>query len=172
MKVFFLLENNDHPVYGKASELGIEIEDGMMVLRREIFKSGKSVCRINGKLVTISILREIGSNLVDIHGQHDSQELMDESKHLSLLDQYGQDQISPVLEEYRSVYDRYEKTLKKLKSLNENEQQMAQRLDLIQFQLSEIQEANLQLHEDEKLMEERQELGNFERIHEAVQVRL
>ena len=80
---------NHHPIYLKSKEFGIEIEDEMIVLRREIYKSGKSVCRINGKLVTISTLREIGSTLVDIHGQHEHQELMDESKHLSLLDQFG-----------------------------------------------------------------------------------
>ena len=74
----------NHPCYSKAKEFGIEIEEGMVVLRREISQTGKSVCRINGKLVTISTLREIGSTLVDIHGQHEHQELMDESKHLSL----------------------------------------------------------------------------------------
>ena len=85
----FQILNNHHPIYLKSKEFGIEIEDEMIVLRRDIYKSGKSVCRINGKLVTISTLREIGSTLVDIHGQHEHQELMDESKHLSLLDQFG-----------------------------------------------------------------------------------
>ena len=68
----FLLENAS-TVYDKAQELGIKIEDDMVVLRREITKSGKSVCRINGKLVTIAILREMGGSLVDIHGQHEHQ---------------------------------------------------------------------------------------------------
>jgi DNA repair protein RecN (Recombination protein N) len=165
----FQLLKITHPVFRKAKELGIEIEDEMIVLRREIYKSGKSVCRINGKLVTISTLREIGSALVDIHGQHEHQELMDESKHLSLLDQYGSNRIVQALEEYGEIYHNYEQTIKKLKSLNENEQQMAHRLDLIQFQLSEINQANLQLNEDEALMEEKKQLSNFERIHEAVQ---
>ena len=89
----FLLEKPSHPVFFKSKEFGIEIEDEMIVLRREISKSGKSVCRINGKLVTISTLREIGGTLVDIHGQHENQELMDESKHLSLLDQYGKNAL-------------------------------------------------------------------------------
>ena len=92
----FLLENAS-TVYDKAQELGIKIEDDMVVLRREITKSGKSVCRINGKLVTIAILREMGGSLVDIHGQHEHQELMDESKHLSLLDQFGSKQITKKL---------------------------------------------------------------------------
>lgn len=164
----FQIEKATHPVHTKASELGIEIEDEMIVLRREISKSGKSVCRINGKLVTISTLREIGSTLVDIHGQHEHQELMDESRHLSLLDQYGKNKIASALEEYCNIYHAYEQTIRKLKSLNENEQQMAHRLDLIQFQLSEIQQANLQLNEDEALWEEKKSLSNFERIYEAI----
>jgi DNA repair protein RecN (Recombination protein N) len=76
----FQILNNHHPIYLKSKEFGIELEDEMIVLRREIYKSGKSVCRINGKLVTISTLREIGSTLVDIHGQHEHQELMDDSE--------------------------------------------------------------------------------------------
>lgn len=165
----FLLEKPSHPVYEKANEFGIEIEDDMIVLRREISKNGKSVCRINGKLVTISTLREVGGTLVDIHGQHEHQELLDESIHLSLLDQYGQDSIVPVREEYEKLYYEYEKVTRKLKQLNENEQQMAHRLDLIQFQFSEIQKANLQLNEDERLLDEKKRLSNFEKIYEAVQ---
>jgi DNA repair protein RecN (Recombination protein N) len=165
----FLLEKPSHPVFLKAQEFGIEIEDEMIVLRREISKSGKSVCRINGKLVTISTLREIGGTLVDIHGQHEHQELMDESKHLSLLDQYGKNRIITALAEYEKIYHAYEQTIRKLKSLNENEQQMAHRLDLIQFQLSEIQQADLKINEDEILLEEKKQLSNFERIYEAIQ---
>ncbi len=165
----FQLDHGQHACYEKALEFGIEIEDGMVVLRREISRSGKSVCRINGKLVTISTLREMGGTLVDIHGQHEHQELMNESSHLSLLDQFGFAEISPSLAEYQTVYHRYEQTLAKLKHLSENEQQMAHRLDLIQFQLDEIQNAHLKLNEDEQLIEERRKLSNFEKIYEAIQ---
>lgn len=165
----FLLEKTSHPVIPKAEELGIEITDDMIVLRREITKSGKSVCRINGKLVTIAILREIGSSLVDIHGQHEHQELMDETKHLSLLDQFGKMKIIDALSEYGQVYEKYEQALRKLKGLNENEQQTAQRVDLYQFQLTEIEQARLKIDEDELLLEEKKRLSNFERIFESVQ---
>jgi DNA repair protein RecN (Recombination protein N) len=164
----FQIENENHPLHEKAQEFGIDVEEGMVVLRRDISKSGKSVCRVNGKLVTISTLREIGGTLVDIHGQHEHQELMDETKHLSLLDQFGGEQVASALSEYADVYHSYEKTIKRLKQLNENEQQMAHRLDLISFQLEEIQNANLKLNEDEKLFEERKRLSNFEKIHEAL----
>lgn len=164
----FQIENENHPLHEKAQEFGIDVEEGMVVLRRDISKSGKSVCRVNGKLVTISTLREIGGTLVDIHGQHEHQELMDETKHLSLLDQFGGEQVASALSEYADVYHSYEKTVKRLKQLSENEQQMAHRLDLISFQLEEILNANLKLNEDEKLFEERKRLSNFEKIHEAL----
>lgn len=165
----YQLDSDKHPCFAKALEFGIEIEEGMIVLRREISRSGKSVCRINGKLVTISTLREIGSTLVDIHGQHEHQELMDETRHLPLLDQFGFEEIPTSLLEYQTVYHRYEQTLKKLQALSENEQQTAHRLDLIQFQFEEIQKADLKLHEDEELSEEKQKLNNFEKIFESVQ---
>nr|AAT66706.1 DNA repair and genetic recombination protein [Parageobacillus thermoglucosidasius] len=164
----FLLDNENHPCYDKCAEVGIDISEGMVVLRREIFANGKSVCRVNGKLVTTAILRDIGSTLVDIHGQHEHQELMDPSRHLPLLDEYGGEEIAAALEEYRAVYEKYEQLRKKLKKLNENEQQMAHRLDLLTFQLDEIQKANLQVNEDEQLMEEKVKIMNFQKIYEAL----
>ncbi|MBN8200419.1 DNA repair protein RecN [Bacillus sp. NTK034] len=165
----FILDDPKHPCYRRSAEFGIEIEDGMIVLRRDISKTGKSVCRVNGKLVTISVLREIGSSLIDIHGQHEHQELMDETFHLPLLDQFGGSKISAALTEYQAIYRLYEGTLKKLKNLSENEQQMAHRLDLIQFQLDEIQSAQLKLNEDEDLIEEKSKLSNYERIFDSLQ---
>lgn len=165
----FQLDDRKHPVIAKALEFGIEIEEGMVILRRDISQSGKSICRVNGKLVTISTLREIGSTLVDIHGQHEHQELMDESRHLALLDQFGADDIFPAQGEYQQVFRRYEQTLQKLKALSENDRQTAHRLDLIQFQLDEIQTANLKINEDEELFEEKRRLNNFERVFEALQ---
>jgi DNA repair protein RecN (Recombination protein N) len=164
----FQIDDEEHPVVKKALELGIDIEDGMVILRREISKSGKSICRINGKLVTISTLRELGATMVDIHGQHEHQELMNDSTHLSLLDQFGGQEIALALEEYQEVYEKYQLTKKKLKSLNENEQQMAHRLDLIQFQYEEIQKAKLKPNEDEVLFEEKKRLNNFERLYSLI----
>lgn len=165
----FQLDEPKSQCHQKAQDLGIDIEDGMLVLRREISQTGKSVCRINGKLVTISILREIGSTLVDIQGQHEYQYLLDDTQHLGLLDQFGFAEIGSSLAEYQTVYRRYGQTLNKLKALSENEQQTAQRLDLIQFQFSEIQQANLKLKEDEELFLEKQKLSNFEKTFEAIQ---
>lgn len=166
----FQIDDLNHPVYKKALEFGIEIEEGMIILRRDISHTGKSICRINGKLVTISTLREIGAALVDIHGQHEHQELMDETRHLPLLDQYGSKEIEPSLIEYQRVFHRFEQTQNRLKALSENDQKMAHRLDLILFQFDEIQKANLKLHEDNDLYEEKRKLMNFGKIYEAIQL--
>lgn len=165
--LFYL--NVDHPVHKRLAEFGIEIEDEMLILRREISHNGKSVCRVNGKLVTISTLREIGSTLIDIHGQHEHQELMDDSNHLSLLDQYGYEQISSSLENYQEIYKEYNQIVKQVKDLKLNEQQIAQRLDILQYQLQEIHKADLKIDEDESLLAEKIQLGNYEKIFESLQ---
>ncbi|ADU94794.1 DNA repair protein RecN [Geobacillus sp. Y412MC52] len=165
----FLLDDDRHPCWQKCADVGIDASDGMIVLRRDIFANGKSVCRINGKLVTTAVLRDIGATLVDIHGQHEHQELMDPSRHLPLLDEFGGLEAAEALARYRAVYERYEELGNKLKKLSENEQQMAHRLDLLTFQLREIEQAALELGEDERLMEEKVRIVNFQKIYTALQ---
>lgn len=165
----FIIDEEKHPVYEKMQEIGIDITDGMVVLRRDIALSGKSACRVNGKLVTIAILREIGRTLIDIHGQHEHQELMDDRLHLPLLDQFGGEKIVQALSEYQRLYKDYDYAVKQLKKLSQNEQQMVHRLDLIQFQHDEIESAELVLGEDDSLTEEKKKINNFERLHESLQ---
>ncbi|RFB17112.1 DNA repair protein RecN [Bacillus sp. HNG] len=165
----FLIEDDNHPCYTKAMEFGIEISEGMVVLRRDISKSGKSVCRINGKLVTISILREFGRTLIDIHGQHEHQDLMNQEQHIYMLDQYGGDTLKQALQEYLAVYKDFLHVKQRLKSFNENEQELAHRLDLIQFQLNEIGKADLKPNEDVELTEERNKISNYEKIYKSLQ---
>ncbi|PGB03961.1 DNA repair protein RecN [Bacillus toyonensis] len=162
----FYVEDDKHPCIEKAEELDIEIEDGMIILKRDIAANGKSVCRVNGKLVTLSILKEVGKTLVDIHGQHETQDLMNEERHLFMLDHF--DGEHKQLDIYQTVYADYEKLKKQLKSLSENEQQMAHRLDLIQFQHEEIRKADLKMDEENELTEERLQISNFEKIYKAL----
>lgn len=164
----FLLDNDTHPCFEKMSELGIEASEGMVVMRRDILKNGKSVCRVNGKLVTLGILREIGQTLIDIHGQHEHQELMNQDEHIHLLDQYGEEAILPAIEEYQRLYKDYHQLNQQLKNLTENDQQLAHRLDLLQFQLHEITNAELEPGEDERLIEEKHKISNFERIYQSI----
>ena len=165
---FFQLPDGSHPAILKAREFGIESEDNAVIIQRAMYMSGKSICRINGKMVTISTLREIGRKLIDIHGQHEHQELMDPDFHLPLLDEFGGFEISEALDEYRLHYKQYRETSQSLKKLSENEQTMAHRLDLIQFQYNEIKNAELEPDEEDRLLEERQKLSNFEKVHQSL----
>ena len=165
---FFQLTDSSHPAILKAQEFGIDSEDNAIIIQRAMYISGKSICRINGKMVPISTLREIGRKLIDIHGQHEHQELMDPDFHLPLLDEYGGLEISEALAEYKRHYKQYLETSQSLKKLSENEQTMAHRLDLIQFQYNEIKNAELEPDEEDRLLEERQKLSNFEKVHQSL----
>jgi DNA replication and repair protein RecN len=162
------LVGDDHPSIKKLEELGIEAEEGMIILRREIHATGKSLCRINGKLVTISSLREAGGPLVDIHGQHEHQELLDSSTHLALLDGFGGEEHKRALEKYTSLYREYVEAKRELDSLSEDERRLAQKLDLLNFQKQELEAAHLEMGEDEQLEQEKRILTNFERLYEGV----
>jgi DNA repair protein RecN (Recombination protein N) len=164
----FLLDHEQYPCFDKTKELGIEATEGTIVLRRDILKSGKSVCRVNGKLVTLGILREIGQTLLDIHGQHEHQELMDHDQHIHLLDQYCEESILPALEEYQGLYKKFQVLQSQLKNLTENEQRLAHRLDLLQFQLQEISTSELEPGEDDRLNEEKLKISNFQKIYQSM----
>ncbi|UOQ85962.1 DNA repair protein RecN [Gracilibacillus salinarum] len=162
----FIIEDLEHPVYQKTKELGIDInDDQMLVLHRTISHSGKSICRINGKLTTLAILKEIGQSVLDIHSQHETQALLNKEKHLELLDSYYQSNHPDFKKSYQHLYKHWKQLKDKFEASNKNEQELAQRMDLLDFQLKEIQNADLQPNEDELLTEERNELQHFEKIH-------
>ncbi|ADC48364.1 DNA repair and genetic recombination [Alkalihalophilus pseudofirmus OF4] len=163
----FSIENH-HPVIRKAQELGIDVQDDMFVLRRDITAQGKSICRINGKLVTLGILREIGGGLVDIHGQHEHQALLQAEHHLGMLDSYAKSDLAQAKAEYKSIFERASALEKQVKHLSHNEQEMAQRIDLLTYQLKEINEAKLEPEEDRLLTEERFKLANSEKLFQSL----
>ena len=164
----FSIESHHQHIYKLSDEYGIPIDDDMLILERTITKQGKSICRINGKLVTLTILRKFGQTVVNIHSQHDTIQLMDRTTHLPLLDLYQSNAISPYKKQYMELYERYALLHEKKKQLNQSEQETAHRLDLLQFQLTELEQANLQLNELEQLTEERNQLQNFEKIYHTV----
>ena len=165
----FSLTSPTHASYRKLDELGIPTDEESIILRRELNSSGKSTCRINGKLVTIAVLREIGATLVDIHGQHESQELMDDKAHIRLLDQFGSPELLAAKEAYSVLFADYVKMKKRWQSLQMDDQEMAHRMDLYRFQLNEIQEAGLRSGEEEELQAERTELMNYTKIVDKLQ---
>lgn len=164
----FVIEDPRHPVIDKLMEFGIQVEDGTIILRRDLNSNGKSVCRVNGKLVTIAILREIGSNLIDIHGQHENQELMYERRHIHLLDHFSGEKMANAYASYSEQFSQYRKLQRKLEKADDNEQQVAQRIDLYSFQLNEIDTASLVIGEEESLEMEKRKLQNYNRLFERL----
>lgn len=165
----FSIETKEHPIYEVGKQFGIEITDEQVVLERTITKSGKSICRVNSKLVTLAILREFGKTLIDIHSQHETQSLMDADNHINLLDLYDNEKLKQAKEEYTVIYDKLIQRKKRFKQLNENEIETAHRADLLQFQLNELEQASLELGEDDLLETERDQLANYESIFNALQ---
>lgn len=146
----------------------IDYDSELLMIQREIYENGRSVCRVNGSLVTISLLKEVGTYLIDIHGQNEHQELMESENHISLLDYFGQENIHPLLESYQEDYIVYRETLKRFNAWQDKEQEMAQKIDILRFQTNEIAEANLIPDEEVELEEEERRLANYQTITTAL----
>ena len=166
----FQINQDSHPIFLKLEEHGIEAEEGTIILRRDLNDSGKSICRVNGKLVPLSVLRDIGGSLIDIHGQHENQELMDEKFHIHLLDHFSQHELESVKKEYDEAYEAYRQLKREVAELSIDEQRMAQRIDLYQFQIQELEQAALRVDEEDALNEERIRLMNFHKIFERANI--
>ncbi len=149
-------------------EKGIDISDGLLIIQREIYRTGRNNCRINGQLVNTKMLREIGSRLVDIHGQNEHQELMHATQHLGLLDNFDQGKLKPLLREYQDHYKTFKELEKKVKQFYANEKEYVQRMDMLQFQYEEIEAAALIEGEEPRLLEERKKLVSFQQITDAL----
>ncbi len=148
-------------------EAGYEAEDdGSILLSREISAEGKTVCRINGRPATVSILRRVSSFLINIHGQHDNQQLLSSQKHLAFIDSYGS--LEPEIASYREAYRTWKKAQQELLELNTDESEKARRMDLLQYQIAEIQEAELEPGEDEELENQRRLLQNSVTVVQAL----
>lgn len=163
----FTLPEGAHPAIDKCAELGIEVDEGTIILRRDLNDHGKSVCRVNGKLMPIGMLREVGATLIDIHGQHESQELMDDKHHINLLDQFAGEAIYDEKQQYIEIYQSYKELKSELAALSLGEQQIAQKIDLYSFQIKEIDRCKFLANEETELMEERRRLNNFHKIFEG-----
>lgn len=158
-----------HPVWAVMQRLGIHFDHNEpIVIRREINAQGKSVSRINGQLVNLTMLREAGEWLVNIHGQHEHQSLLKVEQHVEWLDLYGGEGIDQALADYREIFERYTAALKERNRLLENSQQALQMIDLYRYQADEISAAGLKVDEEESLMEEKRKLANAEKLFEAV----
>lgn len=148
-------------------DLGIDQQDDLLIIQRDIMSSGKSICRVNGRIVTLGNLKRIGAYLVDIQGQNEHQDLLQPEKHLQLVDSFGSQAFKDELADFKKVYNEFRELERKVRTIQENEQSYIQRIDMLTFQKKEIEEANLQINEEEKLVEERDKLTNFQKIVDA-----
>jgi len=147
------------------SENGVSSEDDMLLISREINEDGRNKGRINGQLVTVSLIQEIAPYLVDIHGQHEQQSLLDEDTHLMILDQYIKNDIKDLKADVRDYFSQIQSVKTKLNNIDIDEQSRARKVDLYQFQIDEIKKANLEKGEDESLFQEYKKLNNIEEIY-------
>ena len=155
--------------YNILEEYGIDSEDGQIILQRDLYRGGRNICRINGMMVNLATLRKIGETLIDIHGQNEHQELMKPENHIDLLDEYDK-KTSELRNQYQVVYQNYRKLKLSMEKKEADEKAWAQRLDMLNFQVKEIEEAGLKINEEDELVEEKNKLDNFQAIHDALEL--
>ena len=153
--VINILEEND-----------IDVEDGTVIITRQVTKEGKSVARINGMVVTLNILREISDRLINIHGQHDNQALLTPIRHITFLDAYADNE--EYINRYKDILSKKREIEKKISSLEMDEQEKMQRIDLLEYQVNEIKKASLEKGEEDDLREQRDIYTNAEQITKSV----
>ena len=149
------------PPLGWFETMHVPVQEELLI-QREIFLDGRNVCRVNGQSVSVSALKALGGQLVSIHGQHDSQQLFDETKHLELLDQFAENQAE--FEAYRQAFEAAEAIARQLQKLNLDESEKLRRMETLQFQIAELEKAQLIPGEDEALEQRQKLLMNAEKL--------
>ena len=162
---FFQITNKE--TLSLVQEIGVEPEDGELHIKRQISNSGKNRCFLNDNQITVSTLAKIGNRLVDLHGQHDHQTLLHPEIHIDLLDLFGKSK--KLRDVYSKEFLEYQSLVKNLKSLNIDEQERLQREEFLDFQISEIDAANLSEEEEETIKGEKNKLRHSEKIRETLQ---
>ena len=154
------------PNYPWFQENSVPVDGGEVLIQREIFADGRNVCRVNGIPVTVSILRGLGQQLIQIHGQHDSAQLFDEANHLAMLDAFADH--APLMERYRNAYLEMDALRKRIRSLQMDEAEKARRVENLTFQIQEIDRAELKVGEDQELEEKRKLMRSGEKLMNAL----
>lgn len=162
----FAVESNRH-LTALFEEQGLEWTDEL-IIRREILQNGRSVSRINGQMVNLSVLKAVGQHLVDIHGQHDQEELMRPQLHITMLDEFGDAAFFQTKAAYRQTFEDYKRLRKQVVELQRNQQENKARIEMLEFQIAEIEAAALEVEEDVRLEQERQRLLNHKMIADTL----
>jgi len=165
-----LFDVTGHVAVLKAlEELGLEAEDGFLPLAREISVAGRTLCRVGGSVVPLATLRQVAEALLDMHGQHEHQSLLDVRRHLAYLDAYGDANHAALVAGVREAFSSWREAAKELSKLRERMQERDARLDLLRYQISELDGARLRAGEEEELERQRVFFRNAEKITEGVE---
>lgn len=159
-------EDVSESVVNKLCELGFSADDGQLLISRKIGADGRSSCRINGKPATVQMLREIAPLLINIHGQHDNQLLLDSSKHRIYLDRMAN--LGELLSEYKKAYDEMCSIKKEINSLDSDDEERARRLEVLSYQIDELENANIVPSERQSLNERRNRILNSEKTAKTI----
>jgi len=157
-------ENHSYVEISIYAPEDINSVDGNIIVTREIYANGRNMCKINGRLVTVAELKNFMSNYIEIHGQNDNQQLLDSRTHISYLDSFIGEKIFNLKKGYKEKYIRYNEIKRELRENYGEEKEKQRKLDLLRYQLNEIQEAKLKPGEEEKLDEKRNIFMNSEKI--------
>ncbi|MBQ7718710.1 MAG: DNA repair protein RecN [Clostridia bacterium] len=163
VEALFYLEGD---ALNAVSETVDGIEGGELLLCRELFDDGRNVCKINGSLATVATLREVGKLIVNIHGQHDGQKLLNQANHIDYLDKYAKN--TEISDKYKKLYDEKRNLEKQLAEITTGELERQQRLDILKHWSNEIETAALREGEDEELTDKRDKMRNYEKLRSAV----
>ncbi|KXZ39649.1 DNA replication and repair protein RecN [Alkalithermobacter thermoalcaliphilus JW-YL-7 = DSM 7308] len=169
VEAIFYTENEN--IKEELLEYGIDFETNEnLTITREIYADGKSISRINGRSVKVSFLRKISSLLIDIHSQHQNQLLLNKDNHLRFLDMYGYKDLKDIKQEYKKIYDEYILLKSELSRLTENkdDKEIQREVDILQFQIKEIEQADLKQEEYDQLLKEREIYRNSEKIYNVL----
>ena len=147
------------------AEMGVEPEDGVLLLQRDLYADGKNVCRANGRPITVAQLRALGTSLLNIHGQHEGTQLLDEEQHMAYLDRFGR--MDGPLGAYAERYRAMRETQRQIDALQMDEAEKARRVDMLRHQIAELERAELRAGEEEELLARRSLLRNAEKFMDA-----
>ncbi len=154
----------------RLKDAGLECEGNSLILMREITSQGKSICRINGEIVQLAFLKSITDYLVDVHGQHEHQSLLDEKNHITVIDAYMASDIVPLVQRVNTIYNEYSDITSKLNEGFMSEAERERRIDILNYQIKEITAANLSANEEQEIKNELAILSNSERISESLNI--
>ncbi len=164
-EVSMIISVDDEHTVDRLSEIDVEAdEDNYIVLKRTLNSSGKSNCRINGRTVTVSIVRQVAALLFDIHSQHDNHKLLNSKNHISILDNLCPEPFDSKIKELAAEYNKYKSLIKDIKSIDTDSKDIQDRIDLYSYQIDEISQAKLKVGEDDELDNRRAVLVNSVRL--------